>query len=319
MVKVAVLDDWQGVAEASADWSALRTRAAVTFHREPLGIDAAGALADADIILTMRERMAIGKELVARLPALRMLSLTGARAPVIDTAALMARGVTVCTTGGEKSGAATAELALGLLLAAERRIAAGDAAVRAGRFQERVGVGRVLSGRTLGVMGLGRIGAMMARYGQALGMTVLGWSPNLTPERAKAAGATLVAKDEMIARADAISLHLVLSDTTRGVVSAENIAAMRPGAVVVNTSRAPLIDQGALLAAVRAGRVVAALDVYDIEPLPADDPWRSAPNTVLSPHLGYCADEVFRQFYGEQVENALAFLDGKPTRVMRPA
>ncbi len=320
MVAVAVLDDWQGVAASMADWSALRARADVRFHREPLGSEdaAAAALADVDIVLTMRERMAMPARLIERLPALRMLSITGKRVPVIDTAALMARGVTVCTAGGERSGVSTAELALGLMLAAERRIAAGDAAIRAGGFQADIAPGRALDGRTLGIIGLGRIGALMARYGRALGMRVLAWSQNLTDEHAAACGAERVSKQTLIAEADAISMHLVLSDRTRGIVSAEDIARMKSGAIIVNTSRAPLIDQTALLKAVRAGRVIAALDVYDAEPLPPDDAWRTAPNTVLTPHLGYCVTDVFRQFYTEQVENVLAFLDGKPVRVMQP-
>jgi phosphoglycerate dehydrogenase-like enzyme len=320
MVAVAVLDDWQGVAASMADWSALKARADVRFHRAPLGSEdaAVAALADVEIVLTMRERMAFPARLVERLKALRMLSLTGARAPVIDTAALMSRGVTVCATGGERSGIATAELALGLMLAAERRIAAGDAAIRAGSFQSAIQPGRALDGRTLGIIGLGRIGALMARYGNALGMRVLAWSQNLTDDRAAACGAKRVSKEMLFAEADALSVHLVLSDRTRGVVSGEDIARMKPGAIIVNTSRAPLIDQISLLAAVRAGRIIAALDVYDHEPLPQGDAWRTAPNTVLTPHVGYCVTDVFRQFYTEQVENALAFLDGKPVRVMKP-
>jgi phosphoglycerate dehydrogenase-like enzyme len=291
----------------------------VFFHRALGGVDeAAAALADFDMILTLRERTAFPAALVQRLPRLRMLGMTGSRAPSIDVATLTAQGVVVCTTGGEKSGVATAELALGLMLAAVRRIAAGDASVRAGRFQEGVGMGPVLEGKALGVIGLGRIGGRVARYGQALGMEVLAWSQNLTAERAEAAGARLASKAELIERADVVSLHLVLSERTRGIISAGDLARMKQGAVLVNTSRGPLVDEAALLEALRAGRIFAGLDVYDQEPLPPEHPWRTAPNCVLTPHLGYCAEEVFAQFYRESAENALAFLDGRPVRVANP-
>ncbi|MBV8397522.1 MAG: D-2-hydroxyacid dehydrogenase family protein [Acetobacteraceae bacterium] len=320
MTRIAVLDDWQDVARGCADWSQVEARAEVVFFHGALGSvdEAAAALADFDLVLTMRERTAFPAALVQRLPKLRMLGMTGARAASIDVAALTAQGVVVCNTGGEKSGAATAELALGLILAAVRRIAAGDASIRAGRFQEGVGMGPVLEGKTLGVIGLGRIGGRMARYGQALGMHVLAWSQNLTAERAEAAGARLVSKAELLERADAVSLHLVLSDRTRGVLSAPDLARMKQGAVLVNTSRGPLVDEAALIDALRAGRIFAGLDVYDREPLPPEHPLRSAPNCVLTPHLGYCVNEVFAQFYGETVENTLAFLDGKPVRVVNP-
>ncbi len=318
MTKIAVLDDWQKVARTSADWSAVEARAEVAFHTHPLASEdaAVAALEDCEIVLTMRERMAFPASLIARLPRLRMVGMTGMRAPAIDIAALSGRGIPVCGTGGELSGTATAELALGLLLAAQRRIPAGDAAIRAGRFQDGVGMGLVCDGRTLGILGLGRIGALMARYGRALGMEVIAWSPNLTAERAQAAGATLVSKEALMERSDALSIHIVLSERTRGIVGEADLARMRPGAILVNTSRGPLVDQPALLAAVRAGRLIAALDVYDAEPLPPGDPWRDAPNTVLSPHLGYCTHEVFGQFYRETVENVLAFLDGTPRRVV---
>ena len=320
MTRIAVLDDWQDVARGCADWSPVEARAEVVFFHRALGSmdEAAVALDDFDIVLTMRERTAFPAALVQRLPKLRMLGMTGARAASIDVAALTAQGVVVCTTGGEKSGAATAELALGLMLAAARRVAAGDASIRAGRFQEGVGMGPVLDGKTLGVIGLGRIGGRVARYGHALGMEVLAWSQNLTAERAQAAGAQLVSKSELLQRADAVSLHLVLSDRTRGVLSAPDRARMKQGAVLVNTSRGPLVDEAALIDALRAGRMFAGLDVYDREPLPAEHPLRSAPNCVLTPHFGYCANEVFAQFYAETVENTLAFLDGKPVRVANP-
>ncbi len=269
----------------------------------------------------MRERSAIPAALIERLPKLRMLGITGARAASIDIKALQARGVVVCNTGAGTAApyagsAATAEVALGLMIAAARRIPLGDAEIRAGRFQENVPQGFVLAGKTLGVIGLGRIGGTMARYGIALGMEVLAWSQNLTAERARECGATLVSKEELLARADVVSLHLVLSDRTRGIIGAAELARMKPGAVLVNTSRGPLVDEAALIGELRSGSLIAGIDVYDREPLPAHHPLRTAPNCVLTPHVGYVVGEVMADFYKQSIENALAFLDGKPVRVM---
>ncbi len=267
----------------------------------------------------MRERTPLPGSLIDRLPKLRMLGMTGARNLSLDTAACTARGVVVCNTqGGGMADSATAELALGLLISAARGLAAGDAVIRAGGFQMGVPVGIGLAGKTLGVLGLGRLGGYMAAYAKALRMNVIAWSENLTAEKAAAAGAVLVSKDELMARSDAISIHLVLSERTRGLVGAAEIARMKPGAILVNTSRGPIVDEAALLAAVHAGKIVAALDVFDREPLPADHPLRSAPNTVLSPHLGYCVRETWDSFYPQMVENAVGFLDGKPVRVVNP-
>jgi len=320
MTRIAVLDDWQGVARTSADWSGLQKRAEVVFFERPLGaLDAtAHALAEFDILLAMRERTAFPALLVQRLTRLRLLNVTGSRTRTLDLDACTARGILVCGTGGERSGAATAELALGLLLAATRCVPKADASMRAGGFQTGVPVGSVLEGRTLGVIGLGRIGTRMARYGQALGMQLLAWSQNLTVEKAQAAGVRLVDKSELLAESDAVSLHLVLSERTLGILGAADLARMKPGATLVNTSRAPLVDEQAMLERLRAGTLIAALDVYGDEPLPIDHPLRSLPNVVLTPHLGYCTHEVYSQFYRESIENALAFLDGKPTRALNP-
>jgi phosphoglycerate dehydrogenase-like enzyme len=219
MTRVAVLDDWQQVARQSADWSALEARAEIVFFETSLPDQdtAAAALADFDIILSMRERTAFPAALVARLPKLQMFGITGRRAAAIDSAALIRQGVTVCWTEGG-SGAETAELTLALMLAAARRLPAGDAAIRAGGFQEGTRPGFQLAGRTLGIIGLGRIGTLLARYGRALGMELLTWSPHLTAARAEAAGATLTTKEELLARADVVSLHLVLSASTRGIL-----------------------------------------------------------------------------------------------------
>jgi phosphoglycerate dehydrogenase-like enzyme len=320
MTKVAVLDDWQRLAPASADWSALKARAEVVFLDTALSSEdeAAAKLADFDILMAMRERTAFPASLIGRLPKLRMFNMTGARAATIDSAAMTARGITVCFTGGGDSGEATAELALGLMLAAARDISGGDAAIRAGRFQEGVRTGFVLAGKTLGLVGLGRLGQRMAGYGTALGMTIIAWSQNLTAEAAKAAGAMLVSKEELLSRADVVSVHLVLSPRTRGILGAGDLARMKPGAMLINTSRGPLVDAAALLEAVQSRRIIAALDVYDREPLAADDKLRRAPNTVLTPHLGYGSRETFERFHAMSIENVLAFLDGKPIRVLEP-
>lgn len=320
MVKIAVLDDWQKVARESADWAALSARAEIDFfsHAFTDPVEAAATLARYEIILPMRERTAFPASLVEKLSRLRMIAMTGPRAGTLDLAACTARGVLVCNTGSEQSGASTAELALGLLLAAARRIPTGDAEIRAGRFQEGVGLGRALTGRTLGIIGLGRIGARMAGYGRALGMRVLAWSANLTPERAAAAGAECVSKETLLAESDAISLHLILSRRTQGILGALDLSRLKPGAIVVNTARGPLIDEPALITAVMAGKITAALDVFDAEPLPPDHPLRRAPNAVLTPHLGFGTREIFAQFYTEAIENILAFLDGAPIRMVNP-
>jgi phosphoglycerate dehydrogenase-like enzyme len=321
MTKVAVLDDWQGVARGSADWSQLQARAEVVFFAKAFDNedDAARQLADFDIVLSMRERTPLPGSLINRLPKLHMLGMTGARNASLDTASCTARGIVVCnTTGGGNNEAATAELALGLLISAARAIPAADANMRAGKFQEGVPVGQALAGKTIGVIGLGRLGSYMTRYCKALGMNVLAWSQNLTPEKAQAAGATMVAKEELLSRSDAVSIHLVLSDRSRGLIGAADIARMKPGAILINTSRGPIIDEKALIDAVQSRRIIAALDVFDREPLPADHPLRSASNVVMTPHLGYGVRETWNSFYPQSIENALAFLDGKPVRVTNP-
>lgn len=317
-MRVAVLDDWQNAARSSADWSPLIARAEVQFLSSPFASedDAARALAEFDIVLVTRERTPFPRTLVTRLPRLKMFGLTGNRAALIDVAGMIERGITVCYTGGGPGVESTAELALALMLAAVRRIPQSDAAVRAGRFQLGTEAGFVLAGKTIGLVGLGRIGSRMAGYCNALGMRVLAWSQNLTDERALAAGATRVAKDELLATADVVSLHLVISDRTRGVLGAPELARMKRGAILVNTSRGPLVDEAALIAAVESRHIFAALDVYAREPLRADHPLIRCPNTVLTPHLGYSVAEVYAEFYRHCVENALAFLDGKPIRVL---
>ena len=252
MTKIAVLDDWQGVARTSADWSALEARAKVVFFPDAFANedDAAHQLADFDIVLSMRERTPLPASLINRLPRLRMLGMTGGRNASLDTDACTARGIPVCATtapAGSTNDAATAELALGLMIAAARGLAVGDANVRAGKFQMGVPVGIGLKGKTLGLVGLGRLGSYMAQYGNALGMKVIGWSQNLTEDKAKAAGATMVSKHDLMSRADVVSIHLVLSPRSRGLIGAADIALMQHGAILVNTSRGPIVDEAALL------------------------------------------------------------------------
>ena len=320
MTRIAVIDDWQEVAPSSADWSALKSRAQVTFFHEPFrdSDHVATALHPFDIVVLMRERTHFPAGLIQRLPGLRMIGVTGSRIWTLDTEACTARGIVISHTGGQQSTAATAELTLGLLLAAARRIPAADAAIREGGFQGGVEPGIVLEGRTLGIIGLGKIGSKLARYGQALGMNVLAWSPNLTAEKAQAAGARMTDKAALLEQSDVVTLHVVLSERSRGLLGKEDLARMKPNAILVNSSRGPLVDEAALVAAVQSGRLIAALDVYGQEPLQADHPLRGLPNTVLTPHLGYCTTEVYGQFYRESVENVLAYLDGKPIRVLNP-
>ena len=321
MVRVAVLDDWQGLARKNADWSPLDARGEVVFFAEPFASedDAAARLAEFDIVLSMRERTAMPASLIDRLPKLRMLGITGVANRTLDVAACTARKIVVSnTTATGPHRAATAELALGLMLAVARAIPAADANMRAGRFQEGLPAGTSMSGTTVGIVGLGKLGTMMARYCKALQMNVVAWSQNLTAERAEAEGATLVSKEELLKRSDVVSIHVVLSARSRGLIGAAELALMKPGAILVNTSRGPIVDEAAMIAALEAGRIRAGLDVYDVEPLPVEHPLRSAPNVVLAPHLGYGVQETWDEYYPQSVENALAYLDGKPVRVVNP-
>lgn len=318
MTKVAVLDDWQNIAKRSADWAPLLKRAEVVVFEKPFRYadELAEALADFEILIPMRERTKFPKAILDRLPKLRMIALTGSRTWTINIEECNRRGIVICNTGQGNSGAATAELALGLLLSAARNLPVADASMRDGRFQTGVRPGITLDGKTLGIIGLGKIGSKMARYGQALGMNVLGWSQNLTDEMAAQAGATKVDKATLLKESDAVSLHVVLSERSQGLLGAQDLALMKPGAILINSSRGPLVDEAALLERLKTGKLVAALDVYDQEPLPVDHPLRSFPNTVLTPHLGYGSQEVYCVFYGESIENVLAFMDGKPIRVL---
>jgi len=320
--KVAVIDDWQNAARDLIDWSPLQKRAEIAFFQRHFGQGeetvAADLLSDFDIILILRERSRLSEGLIVKLPKLKMLSCTGSRAPNVDLEAATKRGIVCTLTSGGHSPAPAAEMSLAMLLAAARKVPQGDAAIRAGRFQEGIAPGINLEHRTLGIVGLGRIGAYMARYGHALGMRVIAWSQNLTAEKAKAGGAELVTKEQLFSESDAVTIHLVLGPRSRGLIGAEDFARMKKGAIFINTSRGPIVDEAALLGAIREGRIVAALDVFDKEPLPADNPFRNLPNTVLTPHLGFTTVDGLAAFYQPALQNILAFLDGKPVNLMNP-
>lgn len=319
--RIAILDDSQNIALASADWSQFEGKADIEIFSAPFSSadHAAQVLSPFDILVLMRERTAFPASLINRLPNLKMIALTGARAPSLDLQACAARGIIVCNTPGDKVTAATSELAWALALACARDLGQADAGMRAGRFHEGLRMGVALDGKRMGIVGLGRLGKRVAGYAAAFGMEVVAWSQNLTAEVAVEGGAKLVGKQELFATCDVISLHLVLSDRTRHIVTAAEIAAMKPGAIIVNTSRGPLIDTPALIARLQKGDIVAGLDVYDVEPPAAADQIRTLRNAVLSPHLGYSTHAVFAQFYGYSVENILAFIAGQPIRVVTAA
>jgi phosphoglycerate dehydrogenase-like enzyme len=315
MVDVAVLDDYQEVALSSADWSPVTGRADVTVFTDHIADEAAliQQLARFDVIVAMRERTAFPATVLDRLPRLRLLVTTGMANASIDLEAAARLGVTVSGTGG--SGAATPELVWGLILALARHIPEEDAAVRGGGWQRTVG--RELAGSTLGLLGLGRIGPRIAHYARAFDMNCIAWSQNLTAERAEAAGARLVTKDQLFTEAGIVSVHLKLSERTVGLVGAVELALLGPDGLLVNTSRGPIVDEAALVEALRQGRIGgAALDVFDTEPLPPGHPLRTMPNTVLTPHIGYVSRDAYVVFYAEAVEDIARWLDSSPVRVL---
>ena len=318
MQRLVILDDYQGVADGFAPWSTLTERGvSVTALRRHLPSEAevVAALADADIIITMRERTPFPGRVLEQLPRLKLLVTTGAANASIDVQAASRLGITVCGTGGSPT--AAPELTWALLLAFARNLTAEENSLRAGQWQGSVGF--ELSGKTLGIVGLGKIGRRMAGYAQAFGMDVLAWSQNLTAETAAAAGARKVSKDELFQKSDVVSLHLRLSERSEGTVGERELRLLGPEGVLVNTARGPLVDQQALVTALHEGRIRgAALDVYDQEPLPAGHPLLSAPRTLLAPHLGYVTDASYRAFFGGAFEDVTAWLDGSPIRVLTP-
>ncbi len=316
-MKIAVLDDYQRLARGYADWGSLNG-AKVTFFDKPFASEkeAAKKLAPFDALCLMRERMALPRSLIAKLPNLKFVSLTGARSPSLDTQACKERGIPVSHTRSAGGGTSTVELAWGLIISAARGLARGEHNMRDGKWHEKLGPGFSLDRKRLGVLGLGSIGSRVAGIGKAFGMEVVAWSTNLTEEKARAGGAQLVSKEQLFSTSDVITIHLVLGDRTRGLVTAADLARMKPGAVLVNTSRGPIVVEKDLLKVLKAGKIHAALDVYDREPLPASHPLRKLPNVTLSPHLGYVHDDNYRFFYGDSVENVAAWMAGKPIRVI---
>ncbi len=318
-MKIAVLDDYQRVARQYADWGSLKG-ATVTFFDQPFAstADAAKKLKPFDAVCLMRERTAFPRALIEKLPNLKFVSLTGARSPSLDTQECKARGIPVSHTRSAGGGTSAVELAWGLIISAMRGLARGEHNMREGKWHEKLAAGFSLDKKRLGVLGLGNIGARVAAIGKAFGMEVAAWSSNLTEEKAKQAGVLFVSKEDLFAKSDVVTIHLVLGDRTRGLVAAADLERMRPGAVLVNTSRGPIIVEKDLLKTLKKGKIHAALDVYDHEPLPASHPLRKLSNVTLSPHLGYVHDDNYRIFYGDSVENVAAWMTGRPVRVINP-
>lgn len=306
--RVAVLDDYQSVALATADWSPVTARADVTVFNDHVADpdELVARLAPFDVVFVMRERTPLPRSVIERLPRLRMIASTGPFNAAIDTAAATDAGIHVGTTGG--SVASTIELTWALILGASRHLVAERNAVADGRWQTTVG--RELDRRVLGVLGLGRIGARVARIGTAFGMDVVAWSQNMTPDLAAEAGARYLPRDEFFAAADVLTVHLKLGERSRGLIGAAELAAMKPTALLVNTSRGPIVDEDALVAALRSGSIAgAALDVFDTEPLPLDHPLRTLDNVLATPHIGYVADRPYRIFFTDAVAAIAEWLE----------
>ena len=319
-MKLAILDDYQKVALKSADWDRLRKKGVEVsvFHEAFASPEkAAESLKPFDILCLMRERTAFPRSLIERLPNLKFISLTGFRAGSMDSKALGERGVPVSNTRTGNGTSSTSELTWGLIIGAARSLETGAQNMRSGRWHEGVPAGIGLAGKRLGLLGLGKIGSYVGRVGKAFGMEVVAWSQNLTPEKATDAGARYLSKDELLSSSDVVSIHLVLSDRTRNLLDAASLSKMKPGSILVNVSRGPIVNEADLLKGLREGRPGhAALDVYDREPLPADHPLRKLDNVTLAPHLGYVNDETYRIFHADSIENVEAWLAGKPIRVM---
>jgi phosphoglycerate dehydrogenase-like enzyme len=316
MASIAVLDDYQNVALRMADWSRLqKSHKVVPFNERLPDMDAlAKALAGFEVVGVMRERTPFPRALIERLPDLKLLITTGKRNPTIDLEAARARGVTVCNTGG--AGHATSELAIGLMIALARHFREEFQAMRPGGGWQTT-LGFDLAGRTLGVLGLGNLGTRVGRVGAAMGMHVIAWSQNLAPEQAKERGAERVEKDELFRQADVITIHMVLSNRSRGLVGARELGLMKPTALLINTSRGPIIDEPALIAALKEGRIGGfGGDTFNEEPLPGDHPLRAEPRALLTPHLGYVTEETYRDFYGGMVAAIEAWLAGRPVNVL---
>lgn len=316
-MKIAVLDDYQNVAREMADWDSLPADCQLTVFQDHLKDEDAVAerLQDFEIVVAMRERTPFPRSLLSRLPKLKLLVTTGMRNASIDVAAANDMGITVCGTTGMSTG--TSELTWGLILSLTRHIHIEDRRIREGRWQTTIGPS--LEGHTLGLVGLGRLGSNVAKVGRAFGMNIIAWSQNLTEERATAAGAALVSKEELFRTADVVSVHYILSPRSRGMIGAAELALMKPTALLINTSRGPIVDEAALIDALENRRIAGAgLDTFDEEPLPLDHPFRRLDNVLVTPHIGYVTSDNYRIFYGDALGDILAFLEGNPARVIAP-
>ncbi len=316
MLRAAILDDYQNCALKLADWSSISKDVEVKIFTAPIGDDDAviKALQGFAIVNMMRERTPFNRKVIEGLPELKLLITTGARNASIDLKACAERGITVCGTGG--FGSPTTGIAVGLMLELTRRIGWENARMKAGEAWQ-VTLGQDLEGLTLGVLGLGKLGQRVAGVAKALGMKVIAWSQNLTPEKAKEAGVEYVNKEDLFAKSDIVSIHVVLSDRTRGIVGAKELGLMKKTAYLVNTARAPIVDGKALMAALQSKSIAGAgLDVFEVEPLPLDHPLRKMDNVVITPHLGYVSEQNYRKMYPDIVEDIRAWLDGKPVRVV---
>jgi phosphoglycerate dehydrogenase-like enzyme len=323
MLKIAVLDDYAQVALQSADWSVLEGKAEITVFERHLSEDeAAIALRPFDVLCTVRERMSLPRSLFERLPNLKLITIIGLSLPNLDLAAATEHGVivahsSVANPSHANTANATPELTWGLMIATVRHMSYESRRMREGAWQSTVGI--ILAGRTLGLLGLGRIGQRMAEYGRAFGMSVIAWSQNLTEQAAAAVGVQRVEKDELFRLADILSIHVRLSERTRGLVTARELALMKPAAYLINTSRGPIVVEADLIAALQAGSIAGAgIDVYDAEPPAADHPFRTMENVVVTPHLGYVTQETLTAFYSDTLEAVVAFAEGAPIRVANP-
>ena len=316
MVRAAILDDYQNVAMGFADWSQIAKDVEIKVFNKPFGSqdEAIKALQGFAVVVGMRERTPFPRKVVEALPDLKLLITTGARNNSFDIKACAERGITVCGTGAV--GSPTTGIAFGLMLELTRRIGFENARLKAGAPWQTT-IGRDLEGLTLGILGLGKLGQRSAAVGKAFGMKTIAWSQNLTEEKAKAAGADYVSKDDLFRNADLVTIHLVLSDRSRGLVGAKELGLMKKSAYLINTSRGPIVDEKALIAVLQSKSIAGAgLDVFDVEPLPLDHPFRKMDNVVITPHLGYVSEPNYRNYFRDIVENIRAWLDGKPVRVI---
>jgi phosphoglycerate dehydrogenase-like enzyme len=316
MVRAAILDDYQNVAMSFADWSAIAKDVDIKVFNKPFGSqdETIKALQGFAVVVGMRERTPFPRKVIEALPDLKLLITTGARNNSFDVKACAERGITVCGTGAV--GSPTTGIAFGLMLELTRRIGFENARLKAGAPWQ-VTIGRDLEGLTLGILGLGKLGQRSAAVGKAFGMKTIAWSQNLTEEKAKAAGADYVSKDDLFRNADFVTIHLVLSDRSRGLVGAKDLGLMKKSAYLINTSRGPIVDEKALIAVLNSKSIAGAgLDVFDVEPLPLDHPFREMDNVVVTPHLGYVSEQNYRKYFPDIVEDIRAWLDGKPVRVI---